>query len=314
VTSPDFIVRTAIDETRQACNAEITTRDLQRSREALRRLQLGDDTAAALIRGVNESPASRAPLQSVLSRLDPEERTQLHAGVERLFLLQASLVSLARLADTPVCPSVKVLWCEEVCSWIGLAERNAETLSCDRPRFVDACMIASLRRFPAGQFDWVRSGLPISYLLGVELRSLPRALLIAALGLRGRSPVFFSHFGYRRLGHSLSELEANRSYYRMAQSMALQPDVKGFVASAWFRSPDTHRVSPHLAWVNRVVLDHGGFVGVRGPAAPDSGVFARSVTRRRLYEEGLFRPTLGLVIWPRRRMLEWADAHPEFGD
>ena len=86
------------------------------------------------------------------------------------------------------------------------------------------------------------------------------------------------------------------------------------VASAWFRSPDTHRVSPHLSWVNRVVLDHGGFVAVHGPADPACGVFARSTTRRRLYEAGSFRPTLGLVIWPRRAMIAWADAHPELAD
>jgi hypothetical protein len=175
-------------------------------------------------------------------------------------------------------------------------------------------MLASLRRFPAGQFDWVRSGLPLSYLLGVGLMDLPAILLVVATRLRGRSPVFFSHLGYRRVGQSLTEIEANRAYHRMARSMALQADIRGLVASSWFRSPDTHRVSPHLAWVNRVVLDNGGCVAVHGPAAADSGVFATSASRRRLYESGSFTPTLGLVIWPRRAMLRWADSHPELAD
>jgi hypothetical protein len=97
----------------------------------------------------------------------------------------------------------------------------------------------------------------------------------------------------------------------MARSMELQPDIKGLVASSWFRSPDTHRVSPGLAWVNTVVLENGGFVAVRGRARPDCGVFVRSPTRRRLYERGEFTPTIGLVIWPRRALLKWAETHPE---
>ena len=97
----------------------------------------------------------------------------------------------------------------------------------------------------------------------------------------------------------------------MACSMELQPDIKGLVASSWFRSPDTHRVSPHLAWVNTVVVENGGFAAVRGKADPNCGVFVRSQTRRQLYERGEFTPTIGLVLWPRKAMLRWAAAHPE---
>jgi hypothetical protein len=70
-------------------------------------------------------------------------------------------------------------------------------------------------------------------------------------------------------------------------------------------------VRARLAWVNTVVQDNGGFVAVRGLAHPDCGVLVRSPTRRRLYESGVFKPTIGLVIWPRQPLLEWAAAHPE---
>ena len=50
-------------------------------------------------------------------------------------------------------------------------------------------------------------------------RSLPRAIYVAAAQLKGRAPIFFAHLGYRRRGEPLSEVEANKSYYRMARSL-----------------------------------------------------------------------------------------------
>jgi hypothetical protein len=97
----------------------------------------------------------------------------------------------------------------------------------------------------------------------------------------------------------------------MAQALRMQPEIKGFVASSWLRSPDTVKASPHLAWINRTILEHGGLVVVMGMADPESGALARSASRKALYETGEFIPTTGLVLWPRDAMLAWADQHPE---
>ncbi|MGH9349370.1 MAG: hypothetical protein ACRD26_19140, partial [Vicinamibacterales bacterium] len=181
--------------------------------------------------------------------------------------------------------------------------------------FAAMCKVATLRRFPAGQLHWELSGLPRSWLLRVDPRALPRVWFYVAAKLRGCAPAFFIHLNAnRRDRFALLERESNRSYFRMAQSLALQPHVKGLVASSWLHSPDTMRVSPHLTSLNRVFLEHGALVTTMGPAAPDCGVFDRSPERRRLYENGAFRPTTGLVIWPRDAMLRWADTHPEYGD
>jgi hypothetical protein len=297
--------------TRRACEDSLASSELQRAGAALALAGVTDGGVVSLVRSVTHAESTQVPLKAVLAKLAGSGQAGTGAAIERRLLLRAAIDALSSLEAEPVSSSVKALFCEEVRSWTGLAEAAKAKFGAGTSRFVDMCMLASLRRFPAGQFDWVRGGVPLSYLLSVQLRSLPRALYVTAVRLRGRAPVFFSHYGYRRLGQSLSEIEANRSYYRMARSMALQPDIKGLAASSWFRSPDTHRVSPHLAWVNTVVLENGGFVAVRGPADPDCGVFVRSQTRRRLYEAGKFTPTLGLVIWPRRDMLAWAAAHPE---
>jgi hypothetical protein len=297
--------------TRRACEESLAVGDLRQAGIALEHAGITDAAAPRLVRSVTHVASTQEPLKAALAKLASAGETSTDAAVERRLLLRTAIDALSSLEAEPVSLSVKALFCEEVQSWTRLADAEKPTFGVGTSRFVDTCMLASLRRFPAGQFDWVRGGVPLSYLLSVKLRSLPKALYVTAVRLGGRSPVFFSHFGYRRLGQSLSETEANRSYYRMARSMELQPDIRGLAASSWFRSPDTHRVSPHLGWVNTVVLENGGFVAVRGPADPDCGVFVRSQTRLRLYEAGKFTPTLGLVIWPRRAMLAWAAAHPE---
>jgi hypothetical protein len=305
------MLRELINETRQACDEALDGSDLHDAVVALRRAGVIESSVRLLVHAVTPSMRSQEPVRFLLAELAAAGHIDSDAVVERCLLIQTARASLATLPALPVSESVKAMVCDEVQSWTRLGQHEKAGFRVGTSRFVDMSLIASLRRFPAGQFDWVRGGLPLSYLLSVTPRELPRALYTAAVRLRGRAPVFFTHFGYRRFEQSLSEMEANRSYYRMARSMELQPDVKGLVASSWFRSPDTHRVSPHLAWVNTVVVENGGFAAVRGPADPNCGVFVRSQTRRHLYERGEFTPTIGLVLWPRRAMLAWAAAHPE---
>ena len=300
-----------IRATRDTCDEGLRQPDLRDAQSALGRAGVSEPRRTALVASITKARPSHEGVTALLSQLSAAGYPNDDASIERSLLVQSAASALSNLESLPVAPSVKALFCDEVQSWTRLDDAAKVSFRFGTARFVDMCQIASLRRFPAGQFDWVRSGLPLSYLLGVTYRNLPKALYVTIAKLRGRSPVFFTHLGYRQPSASLCELEANRSYYRMARSMELQPDIKGLVASSWFRSPDTHRVSPRLAWVNTVVLENGGFVAVRGPAHPDCGVFARSPTRRRLYESGEFAPTVGLVIWPRRALLKWAAAHPD---
>lgn len=308
------MLTTQIDETIRQCTAALQLGDLARAGAALEQSGVATAEIISCVRAVTPLSKSLTAVRDVSARVMNRGVSIEHAPVERVLLITTALESLARLPSVPVCDGVKVLFCEEVGSWTRLDGDAADELRVGTGRFEAACKTASLQRFPAGQFDWEVGGLPLRYLLRVTPRSLPRALYVAATELKGRAPVFFAHLGYGRRGEPLSEVEANKSYYRMARSLEHQPGVKGFVASSWLRSPDTGRVSPHLAWLNRVFLENGGFVAVMGPADPDSGVLLRSATRRRLYESGEFTPTTGLVMWPRQAMIRWAGQHPELDD
>jgi hypothetical protein len=230
-------------------------------------------------------------------------------------LLRTALVSLTRLASLPVVPVVMLRVCD-VFRTLCEMPRDDRDLRFRPDLNFHGCALAgcaALTRFPAGQLDWEVSGLPRSYLLRMPFRDLPRVCRTILQDLRGLRPCFTAHMGVLRYPLLFVEAESHRSYHRMACSMALQPAVKGLLMEAWFHSPETIRASPHLAWTNRTPLAHGATLTDLGPAAPGDGFLTGSPDRRRLFETGVYQPRVGLIIWPRRALLAWAAAHPEFG-
>ncbi|HEY2376728.1 MAG TPA: hypothetical protein VGH98_12195 [Gemmatimonadaceae bacterium] len=256
---------------------------------------------------ISELPPTRRRLEAIQKVV--HAATDVAPGAFERFVLGHAVLSYRdKLRSSLVSPTVKRITCE------GLVRfANSRTvLNVADSRFVSLCKMATLRRFAAGQFDWERSGFPRSWFHRVRpLPALGRLLSVVAFQWRGLGPAFFVHMPVTHPVHALFEGEALKSYYRMARSMELQPEVKGLIASAWLHSPATFEVSPHLAWLNKVFADHGAVMATTGRAAPDSGVFTRSVERQRAFDEGRFKPTIGLVVWKRRDMLAWAAAHPE---
>jgi hypothetical protein len=298
-------VQRSVDEGLDRTELHATAREMDA-------LGIDDDTCVSLLRGVTEAPASLQRIRSLRAQL---ARRPEPGCLERILLLRAWRRSLERLPALTVDDSVKRLICEEARTVACPPRGSADEFDAERNVFVALSKLATLRRFPAGQLDWELSGMPRSWLARVSPRVLPRVAYWIAVRMRGSAPAFFIHLtAHSRQRRALVERESNRSYYRMAQSMARQPQVKGLVASSWLHSPDTMTASPHLTALNRVFLENRALVTTMGPAEPDSGVFFRSPERKRLFDEGRFTPTTGLVLWPRADMLAWAASHPELAD
>jgi hypothetical protein len=301
-----------LDLTRQLAEDALASADLRPAGDLIDRLDAAETRAFDRLRTVTETPATLEPLRALRSRLNGEAP----AGTfERVLLLRAWLTTLQRIPHLPLAESVKRLMCEEVRLVAAPSPSAAQRFDLDRSVFVAMSKLATMRRFPAGQLHWEVAGLPRSWVLKVRPSALPRLAYYVGMRMRGFAPALFIHLNANRKDRAaLVERESNRSYFRMAQSLALQPAIKGLVASSWLHSPDTIAVSPHLNALNRVFVDNGALVTTMGAADPESGVFTRSPERRRLFEQGLFKPTTGLVIWPRTDMLAWAAAHPELAD
>lgn len=306
-------METTFEEARRCCNDALHTSAMQSTARALAEEGVTPASALEFVERVTEDPATRTRVHAWKKALAARGASTNQTQVERLLLIRSALASLSALPDLPIDEDVKRLMCEEFC-FFASEQVDTEQFAVGGQRFVGMCKTASLRRFRAGLFDWEVSGVSRSYIAQVSPRHLAQTLAFVVRRMRGLGPVFFSHLNPRRATPSLREDDANRSYYRMARSLELQPSIRGFAACSWFRSPGTHRVSPHLAWLSQVFRDNGGLVVESGLAEADCGVLSRSETRRRLYESGKFTPTRGLVLWPRDAMIAWAANHPEWAE
>lgn len=282
--------------------------ELQTIDRALARAAIHIDECVHESARIAEAPATRRRLEEIREVVARLTGPLPDGSFERFVLGHTALHYRQALESAPVSPAVRRL---ARTGLLRVADGRTR-LNLSEDLFVAFSKIATLRRFAAGQFDWERSGLPRSWLAHVRpFGELARLMSIVAFQWRAFRPGFFIHVGVTYPIRALLEREALKSYYRMAQSMALQPDVKGLIASSWLHSPDTFAVTPHLAWLNRVFAEHGAVVATMGPAPPNCGVLARSAERQRAFNEGRFKPTLGLIVWTRRDMLAWAERHPE---
>lgn len=302
LTRAESIVTLCEDGLRRPSLATICTR--------LAAAGIDRNAAHALVTAVTGKPDSVAPLVRAREQCADAADHEF----ERCVVLQAATIGLQALAGAPLPNSVKLRIADEMQGLVSAPASALAHCGLGTAAFERLCRIATLRRFPAGVFEWEVSGIPRSYCIETAIADWPRVAAFVAWHMKGFGPVFFSHLGARSLGRPLEEGEANRSYYRMAMALQRQPEVLGFGACSWFRAPSTHRVSPRLAWVSKVFQENGGLVVDAGLDGPNSGALYRSATRRALYEAGTWQPRRGLVMWPRDAMLAWAARHPELAD
>lgn len=96
------------------------------------------------------------------------------------------------------------------------------------------------------------------------------------------------------------------SFVRMAEMLALNPQVRGIAGVSWFYDPCVALISPHLAYI-QTPTNHGAFLAKMGSDAHHiANATIRSSVRQKLYKEGKYRPTCYLLAWPRNALIEWA--------
>ena len=300
-----------IEAAEQSCRERRQQPELESVAAMLAGDGIGPDQCLAWLEAVTEVPESQAPITRMRARL--VERGLLSDDghdLERYLLLLAADRALPRVPGLPVGPDVQRLIAETFAFFAEPDAPSVERFRCGGQDFASMCKVATLRRFPAGQFEWEVTGIPRSWLLKVHPRSVPGMLRTVVFELGGVKPMIFPHFaacGPRRI--VMREAEVKRSFYRMATAMEMQPDVRGFLAAAWFLSPDAVRVNPQLSWFVPFFLEHQGFVTTMGPVELGQRQLGRNEVLRQQYERGEFRPRLGVVVWPRKAMLRWAAKH-----
>jgi hypothetical protein len=239
-----------------------------------------------------------------------ELNSEGHAA-ERALLMLASQYASTQVPSLPVSERVKELFAEEFEFFANPSLVWIPQFGSKNVRFREMARVATLRRFPAGQYQWEPDVLPRSWLW--KTRSWARLMHHVIVKMGGFAPTWEFHLNARRKNQGfLTEKQACISFYRGAQSMEKQPEVKALMSTAWLYCESTAQVSPHLAWLRTLPQSGGALVVDLGPAPEDSGFLIGSVERRKAYEEGRYHPRIGCVLWARKDLIGWANEHPEF--
>ena len=282
---------------------------------ALPGIGAGKDEFVRLIAGPYDPARARTRIVEWKKALAKAGITVEDDSLERVFLRYACEHALARVPSLRVHDAVKALMTRDLETHLKPRKPSDPSVDVDSYPFSVAFDMASFHRFPAGPLDWTISGMPRSWFAKIPVKDLPRSVYFIAAKMRGTKPAFYTHVAPPpRKRAMVIDKEVRKAYYRMAKSLALQPEMIGIMTASWLNDPAMLKEMPQLAAVNEPYTHLGGFITTVGPAHPTSGFLERSPERQKRYDEGTLRPMLGLAMWPRANAIRWAEEHPEFED
>jgi len=117
------------------------------------------------------------------------------------------------------------------------------------------------------------------------------------------------HHTDSRYLEGFSEPGWDECYLQVAALMRLHPELLGFVGTSWFYDPQLEQVSPRLTYLRRRPLERGAHIVRSGTNAFDiHSATTRSDSRRRLYQQGKYTPVSYTLLWPREKIVAWADS------
>ncbi|MFC1604119.1 hypothetical protein ACFL5F_03740 [Planctomycetota bacterium] len=172
--------------------------------------------------------------------------------------------------------------------------------------FVLDVMVCSLRSIPVGG-AWIVEirSVGLRPFFGGGVKNFFSYLYFIIFKARGFSPYLTTHTAARNLRY-FNERQMNLAYPRIAALMKRNPRIKGFYRRSWFLDPKLEHISPKLGYLTKVPLQNGARLFAAGSTKNDiKYALAVSPTRRRLYEEGKYRPTSYAYIWPRKEFLDF---------
>jgi len=294
-----------IDRARSTCQAALLSPSLIAVASRLSEVDPSGEICETWLRGLWTQGAFPVAAQVAIaecSHLSPE----LPFGAERVILLRAALRSLDRLTGARLDPSTQALLSSQYEFFANPGQDWMYRFDPAAYSYRAYAGMSLLERFPAGRLDWEVSGIRRSWLLKIPRRDVPQVLASIALELRGFRPVIWSHLAFLQTSvETFQEQDVQTSYLRIARCLALRPEIRAIATASWLYSAETHRVSPHLRWTTRLFEENGAIISDLGKAPEDAGFLVGSRQRRMLYESGAYHPTEGLIIWPRRAVLEW---------
>lgn len=174
-------------------------------------------------------------------------------------------------------------------------------------RFMKDLSICRLKLYPCGAelLDEL-SGIPRSVLARGNVAQMIRSARFFLLGKHGFRPYYELHM-HAPLRQHFHPDGWVACYRRVAELLALNPEVNGVTCSSWWYDPQLKTISPRLTYLREFLLDNGAEIfHIRADHDASYGATEKSATRLKLFESGEYVPQIYMAIWPRRALINWA--------
>lgn len=193
---------------------------------------------------------------------------------------------------------------------LDISEAHINHMTFDNDTFLKDLGICRLEVFPCSALLVEKnSGIPRRLALNNGVGQLFE--LVKQVTFRGLkfSPYFEIH-AHTPMINNFNPEGWDRCYHLVAELLRIYPEYQGLVGGSWFFDPEVQRISPNLAYLRQRAQERGAFFFRIGSTQADVlNATSKSMSRRKLFEEGIYFPTSYLMIWPRKKLLAWSDSY-----
>ena len=189
-----------------------------------------------------------------------------------------------------------------------ISTNKVEFYSVDNDLYLKDLGISRLKLIPFGaELADLSSGVPRSIIFKGGAKQFFLSSYYFLFHFKGFKPYLQLHLDPRNLNEFTPE-GWEKTYFRLAEFLELNPEYKGFYGASWFYDPALDHISPHLSYL-RTIREAGGAKLFRWGAEDDVKGMAleKSSARREHYRKGQYRPCSYFIVWGRRELISWAE-------
>lgn len=175
----------------------------------------------------------------------------------------------------------------------------------DNDLFCKDLAVCICKMFPVGALKVEVSGIPRRILFVGGWRQLLNSLkLFFRLGKI--KPTYEIHLDIRYRADFTPEGWDN-CFLLISEMLGKNPELLGVTGASWFFDPQISMISPHLCYLRKRIEDNGGkFFFFQKNNHTTELALCSSITRRKLYDKGLYKPASYMTFWARTDIMIWA--------
>jgi hypothetical protein len=243
------------------------------------------------------------PYRILCDKIKKNSNPNISGIYQQLLLLSLMQQSEQKLISSNFPDHIKNLFVQNFLIIMeSIQNKDPELFDIGQAHFCKSLSLCNLRLIPVGGRKIHLSGIPKKIFL--------KKALVFLTALKGFSPYYESHLDSKDKALMLEFTPEGfiKTYKSIAELLLLNPHVKGVFGTSWFYDPALETISPHLSYLRKNILDHGGILISRGSNEHAiHNATLTSNTRKKLFESKKYVPTNFMAIWPRQKLISWAE-------